>query len=114
MPGNLQSLLQQYIRQLHTIYGDHLKSVLLYGSYARGDFRPDSDIDLMILLDMSDLEIKNYRHDLSRMNFDFNMDHDVEINPIAKSLDHFNIWTNTYPFYHAVKKEGVPLYVSAS
>ena len=31
--------------------------ILLYGSYARGDFRPDSDIDIMILVDLSDDEI---------------------------------------------------------
>lgn len=32
------------------IYGDRLKAVYLYGSYARGDYRPGSDVDVMILL----------------------------------------------------------------
>lgn len=32
------------------IYGDRLKGVYLYGSYARGDYRPGSDVDVMILL----------------------------------------------------------------
>jgi uncharacterized protein len=32
------------------IYGDRLKDVYLYGSYARGEVRSDSDIDVMIVL----------------------------------------------------------------
>lgn len=32
------------------IYGDRLEELYLYGSYARGDARSDSDIDVMIVL----------------------------------------------------------------
>ena len=32
------------------VYGDKLKAVYLYGSYARGDYRQGSDVDVMILL----------------------------------------------------------------
>ena len=52
--------MEQYVSEIKKIYGSHLKEIILYGSYARGDFGPDSDIDIMILLDISDLELKNY------------------------------------------------------
>ncbi len=54
----------------------------------RGDYKADSDIDIMILLDLSDIDIKQYRHELSGETFDFNMDHDLDIKPIAKSQQH--------------------------
>ena len=38
MPNTMMLLLQQYTEQLERIYGTHLKNVILYGSYARGDF----------------------------------------------------------------------------
>lgn len=60
MPGNMQNLIKQYVNEIKQIYGTHLRQIILYGSYARGDFRPDSDIDIMILLDLSDLELKAY------------------------------------------------------
>ena len=64
MPITTRNLLDQYTEILQKIYGKHLKKVILYGSYARGDYRDDSDIDIMILLDLSDMDIKQYRHEL--------------------------------------------------
>ncbi len=36
---------------LRGVFGDRLRGVVLYGSEARGTARPDSDIDLLVLLD---------------------------------------------------------------
>ena len=85
MPKRMQSLIDQYVEEIKRIYGSHVKQIILYGSYARGDFRPDSDVDIMILVDMSELELKAYGQQLSYMTYDFNMDHDLDIKPIAKS-----------------------------
>ena len=38
MPQTIHTLLTQYLLEIKKIYGEHLKSVILYGSYARGDF----------------------------------------------------------------------------
>lgn len=70
-------------------------------------------IDIMILLDMSDLELKAYAQQLSYMTYDFNMDNDLDIKPIAKSETHFKKWIVNYPFYSNVHKEGVVLYEAA-
>ena len=67
MPKRMQSLIDQYVEEIKRIYGSHVKQIILYGSYARGDFRPDSDVDIMILVDMSDLELKAYGQQLSYM-----------------------------------------------
>ena len=113
MPVRINSLLRQYIEEIGKIYGEHLKSVILYGSYARGDFRPESDIDIMILLDLSDMEICEYRKQLSWITYDFYEEHDIDIKPIAKSEAHYKKWLNAYLFYASVKREGVELYGTA-
>lgn len=52
MSYSMKELLDKYIAEIKKIYGTHLQEVILYGSYARGDFKEDSDIDIMILLDI--------------------------------------------------------------
>lgn len=113
MPSAIQILLQQYTEALKRIYGLHLKSVILYGSYARGNYTEDSDIDIMILLDIPDLDIKHYRHELSDLTYDFNMDYDLDIKPVAKSQEQFKKWIGAYPFYANINKEGVKLFGAA-
>ena len=113
MPQTIQGLLDQYITEIKKIYGSHLRQVILYGSYARGDFRADSDVDIMILLDISDADLKVYSQQLSHMTYDFNLDNDLDIKPIAKSEAHFEKWVVNYPFYANIHKEGVVLYGAA-
>lgn len=113
MPQTMQNLMERYVAEIHNIYGSHVKQIILYGSYARGDYTADSDVDIMILLDISDMEIKDYRHQLSDMTYDFNLDHDLDIKPIAKNEEHFLQWIENYPFYANIQKEGVSLYGAA-
>ncbi|MBO7435747.1 nucleotidyltransferase domain-containing protein [bacterium] len=110
MDRKIQKILDEYVSVVKSIYKEHIQKIILYGSYARGDYREDSDIDIMILLDIPDTKIKEYRHTLSNHTYDFNMDNDVDIKPIVKNEEHFNKWSVNYPFYSNVKNEGVSLY----
>ena len=44
---------------MEKLFGKSLKKLILYGSYARGDYKENSDIDIMILTSMSDDEIRD-------------------------------------------------------
>lgn len=106
----LQDVLRKYVNDILEIYGDSLKAVILYGSYARGDFKADSDIDIMILVDLAEEEIGRKGRSLSEVTFEYNFAHDLRIMPIVKNQGHFEKWLRAYPFYNHVKNEGVELY----
>lgn len=110
IPTELKDKLEQYIIKVLEIYGSHLTQILLYGSYARGDYNCNSDVDIMILLDINDVELKQYRKRLSYMTCDFNLDNDLDISPYAKSQEHFYERVDAYPFYNNVINAGVLLY----
>ncbi len=110
--NEINELLTKYIEEIKNIYGSNLAKIILFGSYARGDNKQGSDIDIMILVNISDDEAKEYQRELFNETYDFNMDNDVEINPMTHSRDLFEKWVNNYPFFYNIQKEGVVLYAA--
>jgi len=90
---------------LTRIYGDKLKAVYLYGSYARGDYRQGSDVDVMILLS----DYRNYWEELRRsteLASDISLKYDVTVSRlIMKEIQ----WKESdMPVLRNIHKEGVP------
>ncbi len=111
LPEQIDNMLQQFIEQSVESYEPHIKKIILFGSYARGDFRDDSDIDIMVLVDFPHEEIGDHMSDLSDISFDISYNNDfIEINPVMQNADFFNKWVRAYPFYNNVINEGVQIY----
>ena len=53
--------------------------IVLYGSYARGDFTEESDIDILILLNCSKEQVMMYRKQVSRLNGEKTFSHFIRI-----------------------------------
>ncbi|MFN3477673.1 MAG: nucleotidyltransferase domain-containing protein [Candidatus Methylomirabilales bacterium] len=49
--GQFEELLKKIVEACHDLYGDRLVSLAVFGSVGRGTFRPDSDVDLLIVAD---------------------------------------------------------------
>ena len=113
MPKRMQNLIEQYVEAIKKIYGSHVRQIILYGSYARGDFRPDSDVDIMILVDLSEEEMDAYSDALAEVGFEYNVQYNIWMMPVVKNKQHFYHWVSSYPFYSNVQKEGVVLYEAA-
>lgn len=51
MPPLIREILLRLSSELRLLYGERLAEVRLYGSYARGNQEPGSDIDVLVVLD---------------------------------------------------------------
>ena len=47
----VESILKEFREKAEKLYGQKLKNIILYGSWAKGQATQDSDIDLAIVLD---------------------------------------------------------------
>lgn len=111
IPNNIEKIINKFSRKVTKLLGNNLKQLILYGSYARGDFNSNSDIDIMILVDLSDKELDLKYDKIIEIAYEIEAENDfiIHISPLLKNIDKFNYWLDTIPFYMNVKKEGVSL-----
>ena len=109
MPNNVNEEIQKFINEVKKILGDRLKKVILYGSYARGDYNKKSDVDIMILTDLSFEEIEEYRDKISDAAFEIELKTGIILSPVVKNIEKHNVRRKFVPFYKNVEKEGVVL-----
>lgn len=109
IPSKINKVIDEVVNGINKILSGRIKKIILYGSYARGDYNKNSDIDIMILTDLSDEEIVKYRVKIWDFVYDIELENDIIISPVIKNIDNFNYWSDTMPFYMNVQKEGVVL-----
>lgn len=107
MPNTINDILNDFTNKVRRLLGNRVKRIILYGSYARGDYNKNSDIDIMILTDLNYEEIENYRDKISDIAFDIELEKGVILSPVIKNVDTYNARLNVNPFYTNVNKEGV-------
>ena len=107
MPDRIYDIICQFSQQLKDIMGSQLIKVIVYGSYARGDFNSKSDVDVMILVKMSDSEIKKIENQVYDLAFDIEMDTGIDIYPIIKNENQYEYWLDTLTFYKNIHEQGM-------
>ena len=109
----LDTIVNEVSERVQEILSDKLKKIILYGSYARGDYEQYSDIDIMVLADIredDEDERMDIRNKMVRISSDLGLEYDVLISIIVKNHDFFYSWIDVLPFYRNVLKDGVLLY----
>ena len=109
MSESVQSIVYKFAQTMKVLFGEHLNKVIVYGSYARGDYKKNSDVDIMILVDLSETEIKKFENRVYDVAFEIEMDTGVDISPVIKNKNQFEYWVDTLPYYKNVREEGVTI-----
>ena len=82
MSAHITDIMQGFAKDVRNLLGSTLDSVIVYGSYARGDYSEFSDIDVMILVSLTDEKIKTIADQISDLAFGYMMKYGVEISPL--------------------------------
>ena len=73
MPSKIHDIIYQFSVQMKKLFGNDLSKIIIYGSYARGDYNQSSDIDIMILVHLSEEDIKRKENMVYDIAFDIEM-----------------------------------------
>ena len=110
IPENINTIINEFVKNIKDLLGDRVKKIILYGSYARGDYNENSDIDIMILTDLSDDEIIKYRKKVRDFACDLEMENNYMISPLLRNIRNYEKRVDIVPFYNNIEKEGIVLY----
>ena len=105
VPAHIRKLMKELKEGLVQIYGDKLKAVYLYGSYARGNAQPDSDLDVMIVLQ----DYRSYGKEIDRtgkLTSNLSLEYGISISRVMTKETQWKI--SDTPLLRNIRMDGVP------
>jgi predicted nucleotidyltransferase len=93
-------------RGLETLYGERLRGVYLYGSAARDQLTPESDIDIAVILDHIPSRFEEHRR-TSKLGGDLSLDHDTLVTFFFAS--DADLQQGRFAIHRYIKEEGIRL-----
>jgi predicted nucleotidyltransferase len=103
----LKEVLTKIVQFSHEVFGNQLEEVILFGSYARGDYVDGSDVDVMVVANMDDQVLQSHQMEYSRLGTALAMQYGILLSVVLQDSDTLRRWKNTIPFYRNVMTEGV-------
>ena len=107
LTSNERAAVAEYVDRIQRHFPDRILSVMLFGSKARGDADTESDIDLLVLVDV---ETNQFRSELWLIASDVSLDYNVVLSPRVFGQAR---WDESQqirlPLYRAIVADGIPL-----
>ena len=101
-----KQIIRQIVKAYRAVYEDHIHAILLYGSYASGDYDNQSDIYLATIIDGERMDLQEKLVDVWEEAADSGLLHDTVISPVVIPYDEFNQYKGKLPYYRNIEAEG--------
>ena len=105
----IKLVIESFAEEVKRIYGEKLQSVILYGSCARGTFQDDSDIDVLLLLDVPKEHLAEERRKIFAISDRLDLEYDVVLAPVLQSKDVYENYLPVSAFYQEIQKSGIKI-----
>lgn len=102
----LENALTLLVKCYREVYGSNIKDIILYGSYARGDFSEESDVDVVAVVHGTRIELQDKLKIVWESAAEIGLENDVILSPAVIPYDEFFRYKNTLPYYKNIAEEG--------
>lgn len=107
MSGREQEAIDAFVQRLHDRFGDRVRLAVLFGSKARGDAGPESDIDVLVTLADDDPQL---RSDVRRLAARVSLEYDLLLSVRAVSRSQWAVLSRyRFPLYQSIISEGIDI-----
>lgn len=106
-PSELQAVIQRVAEAYRSVFGGDITRIVLYGSYARGDFTDDSDLDIAAIVMGSRLELQQKLKKVWDISSDLELEYGIVISPVVIPYDEYMKYKDDVPYYRNISQEGV-------
>lgn len=107
--NELQKILQTIVQAYRDIYQENISEIYLYGSYARGDYTNDSDIDIVAIVKGSRPKLQQQLKQIWDISSDLELEYGVIVSPTVIPYAEFEDYKKILPYYSNIAREGVKL-----
>lgn len=104
--NQLIKIISEIVRAYQEVFGSDIRSILLYGSYARGDYSDQSDIDFAAIVNGDRLELQNKLRIVWDKASDIGVENDAVISPVVIPYQEFERYKGSLPYYRNIEEEG--------
>lgn len=108
--NDLTMITSGIVHSYHETYRDDLHQIYLYGSYARGDYDAESDIDLVAVVDGERADLQQKLRKVWDVAAELGLEYDVVVSPTVIPKSEFEDFSDVLPYYRNIRTEGVLLY----
>lgn len=107
--NDLKNILKKMVVIYRNIYNQNLCEIYLYGSYARGDYNTESDIDIVAIVKGERPKLQEQLKKVWDVASDLELDYEVIISPTVIPYAEFEAYKEILPYYRNIAQEGVKL-----
>ncbi len=107
--NDLKTILKKITAVYRSVYGEDIVKIVLYGSYARGDYQNDPDIDVVAIVRGERQDLQERLKKVWDVSSDLELEYETIVSPTVIPFGEYEKYKDDLPYYRNIQKEGVDI-----
>ena len=107
---NCEKLFSELNENMSKLFGNKLKKIILYGSYAKNKQNKESDIDFMVLVDDTEENLRRNKYRIADIMSKLSLNYNILVSITEETYNRYIEYLEILPFYKNISEEGIEIY----
>ena len=107
--NQINTMIQKITKIYQSVYGKDLVKVILYGSYARGDYNKESDLDIVAIVQGDRTMLQEQLKKVWDESCELELEYEIILSPTVIPYEEFQRYQEDLPYYRNIVQEGIEI-----